>query len=642
MASNENINVIISGNSKPLMAEMKKAQFGLKSFKKTAMSIAGSMGVIFGGQMLLSGIGSAIGKIAEFEEQMDKVAAISRGTSKEVEALRTNALELGKTSRYTATEIAGMQEVMARLGKTSSEIIGTTKAVSKLSIATATELAPAAELMTKTMNAFHIETSEAGRVANVLAEATANSALNMEDLGIGLSYAGSSGRAFGWEVERVTAALGILQDNGIDASKAGTGLRKIFIELAKSGMTYDEAMQKIAKSTNKLKTAEELFGVQTANQAAILSENIGRLDEFTGSLSDANLEMDNMVKIMEDNLNNDLKLLSSAFDNLIQEGSALNEFFRAGVKIMTQWLQGNFTIAQMMDSAAEAAKKESEELKKLEQIQNTVNAAFASGNVEAYLKQLIEEGNREEEVRIIKGRLTEQLKEQAAAQQRVNDLLNARQEDKNILGSPEQLQGIIQTSTATDDLTAANDRLAESLKKISINSEGSIENIAKIKDIVIDLNEVVQNFANTGLQALAKDLGNALAGVGNFGDVMLSAVGSFMSELGAMFIALGIAKLEFDQWFAVPGGAAIAIAAGVALMAAGQAASASFSSTNFSGSGSSGDSSFNNDRFVGLEHSRDAQQITIGGRLIAEGNQLVAVLENQNKRSTKIGGRTSG
>ena len=53
-----------------------------------------------------------------------------------------------------------------------------------------------------------------------------------------------------------------------------------------------------------------------------------------------------------------------------------------------------------------------------------------------------------------------------------------------------------------------------------------------------------------------------------------------------------------------------------------------------------GSSSMRNDTMIGLEASR--QEILVSGRIVAEGSQLVTIIENQNKRSNSTGGRIIG
>jgi len=333
--------VRLIGDTSSLNSNLRKATSGLNSFKRTIGTVAGSLGLAFGGAVVLRGIGSMIGKIADFEEQMDKVAAVSRASSKQVQELTQNALDLGAKSKFTATQIAGMSETLARLGFSARQIINTTEAVRKLATAAGEELAPSAAIMAGTLKSFNLETTESERVANVMAEAFSTTSLNLEKFGAGMANVGAIAQTTGRSLEFTSAALGTLVDRNIDASKAGTDLRKIFIELANKGLTLEEAMAKIRSSTDKVSTAVALFGVRSAASAIILSNNEDKVNSLADSYADLNTELDNMVGIMEDNLNTDLKLMTSAIDGVIQKGSALNDIFRGTIQLITAMVGGD-------------------------------------------------------------------------------------------------------------------------------------------------------------------------------------------------------------------------------------------------------------------------------------------------------------
>jgi hypothetical protein len=289
----------------------------------------------FGGFIVLNAVTSAIKSLAGFELQMDKVAAISGATEKQMSALTETALRLGRTTIFTAGEIGLMEEELARLGFSTEKILAAADAISKLALVTGSELGEAAKTMAGTLNGFNLSADESGRVANVMAESFAKSALTMEKFTVGTANSSAIARVFGATVEANTARLGKLVDANIDSSKAGTDLRKIYIELNASGLTYDQGMQKIASSTDKIKTATELFGIRAAGAAVILSSLQAEVNELTGELSDANIEIDHMAQIMSENLITDWKLLTSAIDGTIQKGKPLNHFFRAAVQGMT-------------------------------------------------------------------------------------------------------------------------------------------------------------------------------------------------------------------------------------------------------------------------------------------------------------------
>jgi hypothetical protein len=91
----------------------------------------------------------------------------------------------------------------------------------------------------------------------------------------------------GLSVEKTTALLGTLTDRGLDASTAGTGLRNIFLELSKEGMTFEEAMLQINSASDKNAASLALFGKRGATVGTILSETSVDVANLEAKLNDA-------------------------------------------------------------------------------------------------------------------------------------------------------------------------------------------------------------------------------------------------------------------------------------------------------------------------------------------------------------------
>ena len=292
----------------------------------------------FGGFLVLNAVTSAIKSLAGFELQMDKVQAISGATNEKMKELTASAYKLGRTTIFTSTEIGKMQETLARLGFSPDRILASSEAISKLALVTSTELSEAAETMAGTLNGFNLEATDSGRIANVMAESFAKSALNMEKFTVGTANSSAIARVFGATVEENTARLGKLVDSNIDASKAGTDLRRMYINLNEKGLTWDEGMQKIASSTDKLDTAVELFDVRAAGSAVILSGLQGETKLLATELGDANKEIDHMAKVMSGNLSTDIKLFTSAIDGTVQRMTGLRDKTRSYLQELTAWM----------------------------------------------------------------------------------------------------------------------------------------------------------------------------------------------------------------------------------------------------------------------------------------------------------------
>ena len=300
--------------------------------KKIGKQVASNMAMLFGAGVIANVAASSIRKIAELEFAMDKVAAVSRASAEEVEMLTKNAKDLGARSQFTAIQIAQLQETLARLGYSTETITDMTDSARKLAQVSDSELAASADVLGKTLNAFNLTGEDSARVANTMAESFSMSALNLEQFGVGMSYAATAGKNAGFTLEEVTAMMGSLVDAGIEGSKAGTALRDIFSDLSVKGITLEEAFAEINGATDKNAKSFQLFGKTSMNAAVILAENTEKVNKLTNAFNDSNIELDNQVKIMEDNLLTDWKLFTSAIDGFIQKGGALNNFFRSFVQ----------------------------------------------------------------------------------------------------------------------------------------------------------------------------------------------------------------------------------------------------------------------------------------------------------------------
>lgn len=315
-------------------AQMKRFQ---SSTSKISKSIQSSFAQMFAGAALIQGARVAVSTLANFEFQMDKVAAVSGATADEIAALTKNAQDLGARSKFTATEIGKLQEEFSRLGFASKDIINLTDATRQLATVADAELGESAKVVGNVINAFGLETLEAGRIANTMAESFSKSALDLEKFGTAMGNVGANAKAFGLTVEQTTAYLGALVDAGIDASKAGTDLRTILIESNKSGLTLNEAFAKVRNSTDKLGTATELFGKRAGAAGIILADNTEKVNKLTTAFSDNNSEMSKMTQIMEDNLLTDFAKFKSALEGLVLgEGSRFNSFLRGAVQNLTE------------------------------------------------------------------------------------------------------------------------------------------------------------------------------------------------------------------------------------------------------------------------------------------------------------------
>jgi len=274
-----------------------------------------------------------------FEYAMSQVKAITRATSDEFDRLRSNAISLGGSTKFTATEVAGLQKEYAKLGFTTNEILAITAATLDLAAAVGTDISTASKVAGATMRQFNLDASEMGRVVDVMAMSFSTSALDITKFEIAMAKAGPVAAAVGDDIEDATNKLGFLADAGLDASTAGTSLRNIYLELAKSGLTWDQAMNKIQGSQSKASTALALFGKRGAVAGLILADNNDIMEESANRLRDIEGAAKDMAGVMLDNVQGSVIILKSAWEGFIlrlnKSTGALKSFLSGLTAIVT-------------------------------------------------------------------------------------------------------------------------------------------------------------------------------------------------------------------------------------------------------------------------------------------------------------------
>jgi len=263
--------------------------------------------------------GNAFKTIGNFDQQMTKLAAITGSTREEIEALSESAKDLGRITVFTAGQVGELQVALTKLGFSKDEILASQKAILGLAQATGEDLAKSAQVAAGTVRAFNLDASETTRVADVMTKAFNSSALNLEKFENAMKSVGPVAGAAGASIERTTALLGTLVDRNVDASTAGTSLRRIFIKLAESGMTFDEAMNEISTSTNKTKTSFDLFGARAVTAGLILASSGDKAEELARKLEKAKGETDKTAEAMGESFVNKAKAAKSAWEGFILE-----------------------------------------------------------------------------------------------------------------------------------------------------------------------------------------------------------------------------------------------------------------------------------------------------------------------------------
>src|SRR5690625_2126151 len=273
----------------------------------------------------------ALRTAGDFESSMNRVAAISQATSTQLSNMESVARQLGGTTQFSASQAADAMSFLAMAGLEVNQITQAMPSVLNLAAAAQLDMAQAADIATNIMAGFGKEAHELDGAVDVLAKSFTSANTDLSQLGEAMKMVGPVASGFGIQFEETAAAVGFLSDAGIQASSAGTGLRRILSTLAQSAEDLgikawraDGSMRSMADIIEDLEhvgitsaRAMEVFGDRGGPAMQVL---LGRgseaLREMTGELEDAGGTAQRIAERQMEGLKGAILELRSAFEEL--------------------------------------------------------------------------------------------------------------------------------------------------------------------------------------------------------------------------------------------------------------------------------------------------------------------------------------
>lgn len=318
------------------------AQKAMKTFGKIASTgLKGTVTAVTAVSGAISAVGGyAIKTGAEFESAMSRVQAISGATGKEFDALKQQAMELGASTAFSASEAAEGMENLASAGFNTNEIIAAMPGMLDLAASSGEDLASSADIAASTLRGFGLEAEQAGHVADVLAKNAADTNAAVADTGEAMKYAAPVAHNFGISMEECAAAIGIMSDAGIKGGQAGTSLRGALSRLAKPtddmkeimnklGLEFFDSNGKMISLTEQTKMLSEkmsnltdeernnvlvtLYGQESlSGMLALVQAGSNKIASLTESYKNCDGAAAEMAKTMQDNLKASLEQVGGA------------------------------------------------------------------------------------------------------------------------------------------------------------------------------------------------------------------------------------------------------------------------------------------------------------------------------------------
>lgn len=211
---------------------------GTGEAEKSVKSLAQQMRDVGAGLSLaistpLIGVAAAgLHAAAGFEESMNLIQTVGGATAEQMQAVQSQALQLGKDTSFSAGEAADGFLELTKAGFDVESSMGAIGGVLDLAAAGNLSVASAAEIAANAINAFQLPASDAGRIADMLAAGANASSVEVTDLSDSLQMSGAVLGGYGQSLDDTTTALALMGNQGLKGSDAGTSLKQMFISLA--------------------------------------------------------------------------------------------------------------------------------------------------------------------------------------------------------------------------------------------------------------------------------------------------------------------------------------------------------------------------------------------------------------------------
>lgn len=311
---------------------------------------------------------TAIRTFTEFDDTMRAVGAVTGATAEEFELLTKTAKEMGKTTRFSASQAADGLRLLGMAGFEAHEASEALPGVLNLAAAGGLELGQAADIATNILAGFNLEVNQLNSVNDVLVKTFTSTNSTLVELGEAFKLVGPIAAGVGADFEDLVASLGKLHDAGLKGTLAGTGLRgaldallnptaeeaklmkdlqsrlggvalqvrdaegnfigfaKIIEQLEKAGLRGDEALK--------------LFGLRAGpGIAALLGQGFESLEDFTEALKDAGYTSDEIASLMEAGIGGASREMAAAFEAVqIAFGEAFNDDVVKIIRQIRDWL----------------------------------------------------------------------------------------------------------------------------------------------------------------------------------------------------------------------------------------------------------------------------------------------------------------
>lgn len=241
------------------MAGMQGVVTGMKTQLRQLATLARNVFLVGAGI-----IAALTGAAASYEKSMARIRGITRMTQEQFVKFDKVVRDLGLSTIYSAKEVADAAKYLAVSGFSVEEIMGALPHVMDLAAAGVMEVSEAADYAAKTMRGLGISSDKLGDAVDMLTKGFTSANTDLRQFAEALSYVGPVARFSSYSLNEVGAAIMVVSNAGIQAERAGTGLRRFLAELSRQASPTRDAFEKLGitlmNNVGRLRPLPSLIG----------------------------------------------------------------------------------------------------------------------------------------------------------------------------------------------------------------------------------------------------------------------------------------------------------------------------------------------------------------------------------------------
>ena len=356
------------GNASSSTSKIGGAFKAVGKVAKTAMVAGSAAAVAFTKTSIDAGM--------NFDTAMSQVAATMGTTVDKIGNVKAKAEEMGRTTKYTATEAAEGMNILAQAGLSADEQISGIGTVLNLASAGAMSLEESASYTAGAVKGFGDSMSNASYYADLMAKGATLANTDVRGLGEAFSGSAATAKNYGQAADSVTLSLLRLAEQNVTGSEASTALNRAMADLYTPTDDASKALDQLGVSAyksngeakdftdlvdelngsmqrmtaeqknNALATIFTTQGLQAFNKMTASSD--ATVQKFWKGIQDSSGSAAQQAATQLDNLQGDITLLSSATEGLqLAFNNTFSGTIRGAIKGVTSEVSG---LAEAMES----------------------------------------------------------------------------------------------------------------------------------------------------------------------------------------------------------------------------------------------------------------------------------------------------